>query len=182
MHLRNSSEAYGWAAIALHWISAAGVTTLYFLGDAMEEAPDRIAKAAARDTHVAVGMLFFTFLLARLLWSLSQTHPRPLERRRWLQIVAFVVQGLFLLMIAVLIVTGPLAEWSAPRPLNLFGWFSIPSPFPARMEWLHELAGEAHELAGKLFWPLVILHVAGALKHLVIDRDRTVQRMLWVRK
>ena len=180
MTFRNTRAAYGWAAIALHWISAGGVLALYLLGERMEEAPDRAAKVAAQDLHVSVAVLLFAFLAARLLWSASQPEPAPLERNRWLRLAARVVQGLFLLMILVLLVTGPLAIWSAARPIQVFDLFAIPSPFPTRVDWLHEGAEEVHGAATKLFWPLIALHVAGALKHLVFNRDRTVQRMLWV--
>ena len=98
------------------------------------------------------------------------------------RIAAHAVQGLFLLMIAVLIVTGPLAVWSTGQPLQVFDLLAIPSPFAARVDWLHEACEEVHGAATKLFWPLIGLHVAGAVKHLVYDRDRTLQRMLWVRR
>lgn len=182
MSVGNTRAAYGWAAIGLHWISAGGVLALYLLGERMEEASGRTAKLAAQDLHASVGVLLFTFLAARLLWSASQPTPRPLEPNRWLQMAAKTVQALFLLMIAVLIVTGPLAIWSAARPIEVFDLFAIPSPFPTRVAWLHEATEEIHGAASKLFWPLIALHVAGALKHLVIDRDGTLQRMLWVKR
>lgn len=182
MSLGNTRNAYGWIAIGLHWISAGGVLALYLLGERMEEASGRAAKLAAQDLHVSIGVLLFAFLAARLLWSASQPRPAPLEPKRWLQIAAKTVQGLFLFMIAVLLVTGPLAIWSAARPLEVFDLFAVPSPFPARVDWLHEAVEEIHGAASKLFWPLIALHVAGALKHLVIDRDATLQRMLWVRR
>lgn len=181
MTLRNTRRAYGWAAIALHWISAVGVVALYLLGERMEEAPDRAAKLAAQGLHVSVGVLLFTFLAARLLWSASQPRPAPLELDRRLAFLAKAVQALFLLMILVLIVTGPLAVWSTGRPLMVFDLFAIPSPM-SRSPALHEAAEEIHGAATKLFWPLIALHVAGALKHLVFNRDRTLQRMLWVRR
>ena len=99
MSLRNTRAAYGWAAIALHWISAVGVTALYLLGEQMEDAPDRAAKIAAQNLHVSVAVLLFTFLAARVLWSLSQPHPRSLESNVWLQRAAMAVQGLFLSLI-----------------------------------------------------------------------------------
>lgn len=182
MPIQNTRGAYGWAAIALHWISAVGVAGLYLLGERMEDAAGRAAKLDAQNLHVSVAVLLFTFLLARLLWSVSQPKPQPLERRRALRLAAKAVQGLFLLMIAVLLVTGPLAIWSAARPVEVFDLLSIPSPFAARVGWLHEATEEIHGAAAKLFWPLIALHLAGALKHLVLDRDDTVRRMLWVRR
>lgn len=181
MSILNTRQAYGWGAIALHWISAIGVTALYLLGERMEEAPDRAAKLAAEDLHVSVGVLLFTFLAARLLWSASQPRPAPFESQRLLRIAAGGVQILFLLMIATLIVTGPLSIWSAGRAIEVFELFSLPSPFAGRAPAIHELAEEVHGAASKLFWPLIALHVAGALKHMFVDRDATLQRILWVR-
>lgn len=181
MSLRNTPTAYGWAAIALHWTSAGAVIALYLLGEQMEEAAGRVEKLAAMRTHVSVGVLLFALLAARLLWSVSQPPPRALGRSAPLRLVARVVQGLFLAMIAILILSGPLVIWSTGNPIGVFDWFAIPSPFPGRVEWLHEAAELVHKTASKLFWPLIILHVLGGLKHLVIDRDRTLQRMLWVR-
>jgi cytochrome b561 len=181
MSLRNTRKAYGWAAIALHWISAGGVVVLYLLGERMEEAAGRTAKLAAQDLHVSVGMLLFTFLAARLFWSASQPKPAMLDRNRLFVALAKTVQILFLAMILVLLVTGPLAVWSTGRALPVFDVLEIPSPI-GRMPALHEIAEEIHGAATKLFWPLIVLHVAGALKHLVIDRDGVLQRMLWVQK
>lgn len=179
MSVRNSREAFGWAAIGLHWSSAVGVVALYLLGERMEEAPNRAERLAAMDTHVAVGVLLFALLAARLLWSASQTSPQPLERSPMFRKLARLVQILFLAMIALLIVSGPLAVWSTGRPIEVFDWVAIPSPFQGPWELLHEAAEVIHKAASKLFWPLIALHVLGGLKHLVIDRDRTLQRMLW---
>lgn len=180
MALTNTRQAYGWAAIGLHWISAAGVIALYLLGERMEEASGRAAKIAAQNLHVSVGVLLFTFLAARLLWSASQPAPTSLDRNRLFRIAARSVQGLFLLMILVLLVTGPLAIWSAGRGIAVFDWFVLPSPM-SRMPQVHEFAEEVHGAATKLFWPLIVLHVGGALKHLIVDRDATLQRMLWTK-
>ena len=181
MNLTNTRSAYGWAAIALHWISAVGVVALYLLGEQMEEASGRTAKLAAQDLHVSVGVLLFTFLAARLLWSASQPRPVPLDRIPLFVVLAKAVQALFLLMILVLIVTGPLAVWSTGRGLPVFDLFTLPSPI-GRMPALHEAAEAVHGAATKLFWPLIALHVAGAMKHLLLDRDATVRRILWVQK
>lgn len=56
----------------------------------------------------------------------------------------------------------------------------LPSPF-GRVPQLHELAEGMHGAATKVFWPLIVMHVGGALKHLLIDRDATPRRMLWLK-
>ncbi|MGA0605346.1 cytochrome b [Phenylobacterium sp. VNQ135] len=178
MSIANTRAGYGAAAIALHWISAVGVIALYLLGERLEEAEGRVAKLAAFTNHVSVGVLLLAFLAARLLWSASQPKPAPLERNRPLRLLASVVQTAFLLFIAVQIISGPLVIWANARPLPVFDWFAIPSPFPVKVEWLHEAAETVHKLTANLLWPLLGLHVLGALKHLVIDRDGVLRRML----
>lgn len=182
MSLTNTRNGYGWIAIALHWISAAAVIVLYLLGEAMEEAPDRAAELAARAQHVSVGMLLIAFLAARLIWTAAQPAPVKLEKVTALRILSSAVQGLLLLMILVQIVSGPLVIWSNARPIAIYDWLSLPSPFPVKLEWLHEGAETVHKIAPNALWPLLALHVLGALKHVVVDRDATLRRMLWVKR
>lgn len=182
MALTNSRQAYGWAAIALHWISAAGIIVLYLTGEGAEEGEgtgERVAEAAGNLQHVSIGVLLFAFLAARVLWSLSQPRPAALETNRWLRLAAEWVQGLFLAVIAVLILSGPLVVWAGGEPLRVYDWAILPSPFNARVEWLGRVAAEIHGAAANVLWPLLGLHVLGALKHLFIDRDATLRRMLW---
>lgn len=186
MKLTNSKEQFGWIAIALHWIAAVGVIWLYFLGENIEHAnEDGLAREEVRaivDYHVSIAMIFIVFLAARVLWHLMQKQPAKPKQHPALSILAYAVQWGFLIMIAIQIVTGPLIEWSAMRPLRIFNIVSIPSPFSARIDWLHEGGETVHKLASNMFWPLIALHVGAALKHLVFDRDGSFQRILWVRK
>lgn len=186
MQLGNTKSGYGWAAIALHWISAAGVIWLYFLGENIEHAKEaslpREEISELIRFHSAVGMTFLVFLAARIVSHYAQRQPDKLDQHPYLNMLSRAVMHLFLLMIAVQIITGPLTVWSRPAPIYMFGWFTIPSPFPGRVEWLHEAAETVHAFAPNLFWPLLALHVAGALKHLLLDRNRPGLRMFWVRK
>lgn len=59
------------------------------------------------------------------------------------------------------------------------GWAAI-GVLGGRSPAIHDFAEVVHGAASKLFWPLIALHMAGALKHLVADRDGAPQRMLWV--
>ena len=79
-------------------------------------------------------------------------------------------------------ITGPVVIWTRPAAIDVFGMASIPSPFAARNGDLHELAEEIHAFAPNLFWPLIALHVAGALKHLVLDKKRTSLRMIGMKR
>ena len=66
-----------------------------------------------------------------------------------------------------------------PRPFSWFFLFDIPL-LPATPA-LAGAAHEAHELLGWTMAALVLLHVAGALRHHFFLHDRVLARMLpWV--
>lgn len=185
MQIENTKSAYGWAAITLHWIAAIGVIAMFWLGIQAylaEQAHDMAARRAAMGMHVSLGMTLFVFLAARVVWHYAQPRPAKPPQAGWLNAIASITQNLLLIAIAVQIVSGPLAVWSGGRPINVFGLVSLPSPFPARNQGVHEIAEIAHAIGRLVILVVVPLHVLGALKHVVIDRDNTLQRMLWVRK
>lgn len=181
MRLANDKSRYGWGAIALHWIAAAFVITLFLLGQRIEDAIGREETRAAIRLHASVGVIAWSFLFARVLWHFLQKRPAPPPQHWSLNLLSRVVQYGLLLVIGIQIVTGPLTIWTNGAPLSAFGWFEIASPF-ARNRDLHELFETIHKTSADFVLPLIAVHVLGALKHLVIDRDGVFQRMLWVRK
>jgi cytochrome b561 len=73
--------------------------------------------------------------------------------------------------------SGVLMALFAGRPI-VVGPLTIPGA-PA-VEWLAGLARDVHAVGGLVLTGLVALHVGAALKHHLVDRDGTLQRMrLW---
>ena len=75
-----------------------------------------------------------------------------------------------------------------PRRTMIWGLFELPKLSPivhiadqpdgaAKLKEAHELFEERHETVGWLFVGLLILHLAGALKHQLIDKERELARM-----
>jgi cytochrome b561 len=180
MSIANTRQGYGWLAIALHWIAAISLLVLYLNGEGIEDAVGRPAHMAAEAQHIALGMAVFLILALRVVWSLVSPKPDPLPQNVWLRRLSLAIHWLLLADIVVLILAGLVSVWAIGRPAPLLG-LEIPSLLPGRNRELHFALEQAHGLAAHLLVPLVALHVLGALKHLVVDRDRTLQRMLWVR-
>jgi cytochrome b561 len=67
--------------------------------------------------------------------------------------------------------------WTKGFPINIFGLISLPSPL-GKMDTLHEIFEVVHKIGAKLLFFAFLLHILGVLKHLVVDRDNTVKRML----
>ena len=70
----------------------------------------------------------------------------------------------------------------------IWGLFELPKLSPivhiadqpdgaAKIKEAHELFEERHETMGLIFLGLLILHLAGALKHQFIDKERELARM-----
>lgn len=180
MALTDGRNYYGWASIALHWVGAALVIALYLIGEEAEDAA-RAERSELMRLHMSIGVIAFVVLGSRLLWRLSQGFPERPRQQHWiLDFLATWVARLLLLAILVQIVSGPLTAWTGRAgAVPFFGFFSIPSPIAAN-EALHEAGEAVHKTGAKAIYYLFWLHVAGALKHLVIDRDGIFQRMLYI--
>ena len=101
----------------------------------------------------------------RLIWL--RIHPAPglpaILSAAELKLFKVVKAGLYLLMFLV-----PLAGYTMSvaggHPVSVFGWFTLPSLF----EKSKTLGGFAHEMHGVLAYTLlalVVLHLAGTVKH-----------------
>lgn len=176
----NSERGYGWLAIILHWIAVLVIITMITIGfraEALGEAGDRDGRAAAMLWHISLGAIFALVLLARVLSSWMQKKPAPVEQPRLLQRLAGATHQVLLIAILIQVISGPLAIWSNARAIPIFDWTSIPSPFAARNEAVHELAEILHAIGR---WTIIVfgtLHIAAVVKH-AIDKQPVLQRML----
>lgn len=180
MQAGNTKEAYGWVAVTLHWLVAVGVVMMAVIGiraDQAGDAGDRALRSELMGYHVAWGATLLLIVIARVVWHYAQ--PQPVKPQAgWLNLLATVTQNLLILAVVVQFVSGPLAVWSAGRDINVWGLFAIPTPFAERNQAVHDFAGAMHAIGRWTIFVVLPIHILGALKHLVIDRDGTFTRML----
>lgn len=168
---------YGWGSIALHWIVAGLVIWLFWSGQQIEHAASREIKLPMVLTHNSVGVLLVIAALIRtFVRGTKGMAPRP-PQNVVLDKLAAAVPWILLALVLVIIGSGVLTWWSAERPIIFFGLMEFPSPMSRNME-LHELGEKIHAVTSHLIIPFVLLHVAGALKHVFIDRDDVLKRMI----
>lgn len=177
---------YSGVAILLHWLIAAAILFELALGWRMD-GPNSPERFAVFQLHKSVGITILLLTLARIAWRLTH-RPPPLSAalapwERWL---AHGTHILFYMLLLALPLSGWLAVSTSSRaiPTLLYGvvpWPHVPGTAglaaPAR-EALHEGAEGAHEAMIFLMLGLLFLHVAGALKHHILDRDETLGRMM----
>lgn len=182
MPAHNTPNSFGLVTRTFHWLTALLILTAIPLGliaNGIAPTPDTIAqKAQLFSLHKTLGVAALFIGLARILWALTQSHPAPLhpQRRVELTLAQIVHWMLYLSLVMV-----PLTGWVHHAALDGFApilWpFGQGLPFVPKSESIATLAGGAHWVFTKLLAVSVILHIAGALKHHVIDRDATLARM-----
>jgi len=128
--------------------------------------------------HISFGASVALILLARVFASYAQPRPAPPEQAPILKFLSSTTHQILLLAILIQVVSGPLAVWSGGRAINVFDIIAIPSPFAERNQGVHEIAEFLHAIGRWALVGAITLHVLGALKHVMIDRDGVLKRML----
>lgn len=183
MPLANSTARFGSVARTFHWLTALLVLTAIPLGLYAHQLPyDTDAalawKAQVFSVHKTVGVTAFGVALLRILWALGQPRPAALHPdRRWETRLADLTH--WILYVSLLAV--PLSGWIHHAAADGFAPILWPIgqdlPFVPKSAYLAQVAGVSHWIFTKLLGLAILFHVAGALKHHLIDRDATLRRM-----
>ncbi|MCU0730041.1 MAG: cytochrome b [Hyphomonas sp.] len=169
---------YGSTSRLNHWIGAILFASLLIVGFILsyDLLPDEQA-GEVRNLHKATGTLMLLFAIWRVTWRIGQGFPAPAsDRAGWELTLSKAVHGAMLLTLIVMPLSGVLMSLLGGRPIDMYGLFTIPPV--AEMK---DLARSFRAVHGYAAWTLAILiglHIAGALKHSVIDKDSTLRRML----
>ncbi len=175
--MKDTENGYGGVSILLHWLAAITMIALFVLGQAAEDATDSDRKALL-GLHISIAISMYLILVGRIGWRLFNGRPRVLiQQSKPLMLLAHWIPIILLAGLALMLLSGPIMVWSKGYPINIFGLISLPSPL-GKMETLHEVMEVLHKLGAKLLFFAFALHMLGVLKHLIIDRDNTLKRML----
>jgi cytochrome b561 len=179
---------YTKTAVFFHWIIAVLIVVNVAFALLAESMGDENIRFMF-DTHKSIGITVLGLVIMRLLWRMTHRPPAlPPEYKSWERSASKITHWtLYFIMFAM-----PISGWlhdsawkAAPEiKLNWFGLFELP-----RLGWImnmddatkeiwHDIMGEAHEIGGYALYALVFLHIAGALKHQLIDKHRELQRMM----
>ncbi len=179
--LRNTSQSYGLVSITLHWLMALLIVAMFALGLYMVNLTYADAwYKAAPEWHTSTGVLLLLLLTFRFGWRLS--NPRPeMFAAGFEKTVALLVHRLHYVFMAALMLSGFLITTADGRGIEVFGWFEVPAVLPAE-KGREETAGFTHMILAWAFMAFVLLHALASLKHHFIDKDRTLTRMLGIKK
>ena len=157
--LQDQPNSVGWISITLHWITAIIITALWILGRSIEfQGADAID--ARRSLHVTVGLIAWLLLAGRIAWRIKHPHPRAVGQSTRIHKIARFTHYVMLGLLTIMLLSGPLLAWALSAQAGLTGI-------------VHAL----HGLSANLLALLVVVHVGGALKHLMFNDDETIARI-----
>lgn len=173
-----ASEPYNWQARLLHWVVALLIIGMLGLGFFLENIPRNTPERAFFvNLHKSFGVLVLGLVLVRWLWRVThRSPPLPSHMPWWETLAATWTHKLLYLCMFLQPLSGYLAS-----SFNKYGvkFFGIPLP---QWGWedkaLRSIFIEIHGAVAIILLLLICLHVLGALKHLLVDKDQIFQRML----
>jgi len=177
MRLRSTAMAWGGVMCVLHWGMLAVLASTIPLGWYMTDLPPTVHKVRLYALHKSIGLTLLALAILRVCWRAAERRPVLPPMPQWQARAAGVTHvALYALMFAI-----PLSGWlynsAAGFPLRWFGLLRVPALATSNPT-LKSLAHGIHESAVWIFLALLALHLAAALKHHFIDRDRTLVLML----
>jgi cytochrome b561/uncharacterized protein (DUF302 family) len=162
----------------LHWLMAAMLLTMLFIGVAMVASVGDYHKLVAlhRPLGIAILILAIVRLINRRLTTLPPFPPTMSQRER--KIASASEKLLYTLMIAL-----PLVGWgmlSAGRyPIVMFGPAHLPAILPANPA-LYAVLRKTHTVLAYLLFLTFLAHLTAVLFHTLVIRDGLLNRMaLW---
>jgi cytochrome b561 len=163
-------------AVSVHWGSVLVLALVAALGFYMMSIEDDPGAGWYFAQHKSWGLVFALLLVARLAWRLfNRPAPFPLKMPRWQEWLASGTQLLLYVLMVLMPLTGYLGASYSEHGVQLFG-----TNLPVWAVANHDTAEWFLDIHSAMIWMLVTLvaiHVAGALKHLLLDRDGTFTRM-----
>lgn len=179
MRIKNTSTHYGLLTIAIHWLTVLLIAILFPLGLIMVELGyyDSGYKTYPH-IHKSLGLILLAITLFRILWvSVVSKPPQALEQPRFLALFAKFVHILLYLCLLAILLSGYFISTADGRGIDVFNWFTLPALFTP-FDGQADLAGDIHAMAAWSLMGLIALHVIGALKHHIMNKDRTLLRIL----
>ena len=169
---------YSSVAMLLHWVIAIAVIVNWRLAEAFEHAQGA-DKLYWINQHKALGITILVLSLARLGWRFFKKPP-PLASglAGWEKILAKAVHTIFYVLLIGLPIGGWLASSYSGYPITIFGLMDWPLLPVAKDEAMGEAIAGLHATGGTIMLALIVVHVLGMLKHMVVDKDGNLWRML----
>jgi cytochrome b561 len=164
--------------IGLHWLVAILIACAFAFAWIFDDMPLSPDKFKMINWHKWTGITVMSLFIIRFGYKLIRGIPDvdasipPVQRK-----LAVGVHHLLYLLMFLLPLVGWLMSSAKGFPVVFWGVLPLPD-LVSKNDDLAGILKEAHELLAYGLLTLIGLHIAGALKHHIIDKDSTLARML----
>lgn len=173
LDVQAAQQRYSSIAVLLHWVIALALAFQLALGFAM---PKDESGFALYQLHKSVGITILLLTLARLAWRITNKPPRAVEGGFQGFLAKTVHTLLYVFMIGAPLTGWALVSTSEIQVPTVF-WGVIPWPHLPLPQGIGETVEGLHETLAWIGVALIVLHLAGALRHQVLLKDGLLRRM-----
>jgi cytochrome b561 len=176
--VERKGASYNGVAKTLHWLILALLIAQFIFAWTMPHIGRNTPVTTLIGLHFSFGITIIAVAIVRLIWRLTHVEPPPEDGiRPWQTASARLVHWLLYILLFVVPILGWINASYRGMPIVMFG-LELPQLVATRASgwgW----TGDVHTLlADYAMLGLVGLHVAAALYHYIVRRDRVLQRML----
>jgi cytochrome b561 len=179
--LRNTVKSWGNLSRWFHWVLGIAIIGMIAYGWWMNHFPARADRFFYRSIHADIGYVVLLLTVIRLIWrGVNPTPALPADMPSWQRIGAHVTHGLIYLVTIATAMLGWAMSGAHPPDRNyasFFGWFNVPQ-FTSPDKVAADAYEDRHILFAYVLLALIVLHVAAAVWHHFIRRDRVAMRMV----
>lgn len=178
----NTPHSYGSVTKIFHWATAALIIVIAPLGVIANGLPyetdaQLAQKAWLFSLHKTLGVAVFFVALARIAWALGQIKPWDIAAHGLQTYLAALVHWLLYISLVAVPLTGWVHHAATSGFAPIWWPFGQTLPLVPQSLALAETTASLHWLLSKVMIAAILLHVAGAMKHHLINRDATLRRM-----
>ena len=172
-----SGSRYTMTAAVLHWLIAVLVIGMIAFGWWMQEIPkDPVGpRVNAFNLHKSIGMSVLLLMLVRVMWRATHRPPGLPPMPLWQARTARAVHILLYVCLFVQPLSGYLGSAYSGYPVKLFG-VVLPAWAPKDAA-IKDAMSALHLFNSWVLVSALVLHLAGSLKHALIDRDGMFRRI-----
>lgn len=166
---------YGATAKALHWLVVVALLGQYLIGWLMPDV-HRGPPGTAMGLHISLGISILILIVFRVAWR--QAHPVAQDTSLpvWQRNLSELVHWLLYALVLATAMSGWLFASARGWVVSLFFVIPLPMLTSQNSALIHRIDG-LHQIAEWALLTVIIVHVGAALMHLLVYKDRIVQRM-----
>ncbi len=165
----------------LHWIIAFAIIGLLSTGLYMK----RLEVYDLYPIHKSVGVIIAAFVITRIVWRIREGWPHPASKYSHFEhVMAKITHWILIIGTALMPTSGMMLSGASGHGFGIFSLTIVASNYGPDgqaipyNEFVTNVGYGIHEYAGYAMIVAALLHIIGALKHHIIDKDRTLLRML----